>query len=93
MPGERVDHLPPNALFEDIEIRRRLRGDPGQGRGEQRRARLRAYEAWVEVSTEARNLATLAKLGCRRGPCRGILAKFFTAPRPWERANSNTFRI
>jgi hypothetical protein len=25
MPGERVDHLPPNALFEDIEIRRRLR--------------------------------------------------------------------
>src|SRR5262249_45831640 len=24
-----------------------------QGRGEQRRARLRAYEAWVEVSTEA----------------------------------------
>jgi hypothetical protein len=25
MPGERVDHLPPNALFEDVEIRRRLR--------------------------------------------------------------------
>jgi hypothetical protein len=25
MPGEGVHHLPPNALFEDIEIRRRLR--------------------------------------------------------------------
>jgi hypothetical protein len=25
MAGKRVDHLPPNALFEDIKIRRRLR--------------------------------------------------------------------
>jgi hypothetical protein len=25
VPRKRVDHLPPNALFEDVEIRRRLR--------------------------------------------------------------------
>jgi hypothetical protein len=28
MAGKRVDHLPPNALFEDIKIRRRLRASP-----------------------------------------------------------------
>jgi hypothetical protein len=28
MPGERIDHLPPNALLEDIEIRWRLRASP-----------------------------------------------------------------
>jgi hypothetical protein len=33
MPGERVDHLPPNALFEDIEIRRRLRATPTRDAG------------------------------------------------------------
>jgi hypothetical protein len=30
MPGERVDHLPPNALFEDIKICRRLRTTPAR---------------------------------------------------------------
>jgi hypothetical protein len=30
MPGERVDHFPPNALFEDIKIRRRLRTTPAR---------------------------------------------------------------
>jgi|AmaraimetFIIA100_FD_contig_61_7449485_length_648_multi_5_in_0_out_0_1 hypothetical protein len=30
MPGERVDHLTPNALLEDIKIRRRLWASPAR---------------------------------------------------------------
>jgi hypothetical protein len=34
MPGERVDHLPPNALFENIKIRWRLRTTPARDAGD-----------------------------------------------------------